>query len=1036
MMHNYKQLIRTVLVFVLFVLSIISLDVFAQPNNNNNNNNTNNNTNNTTNNTDNNTNNEQPAPPPPVYKCKFSDSKIEKLFSPTVEYSASDKTFFLKINHDTLNDAGKRVVFVVKKIGNSTNVTGVGGKVSYGNSLRLDRKTIEAAAVNDVVSFTIQSTNYGNCHDTKYCVSSGTSQVEENNCSSSVTITFEHDIGGGQLLYPAKNLEPIASSVEFVNKVTCDSSKLANYRDEANTLSGSSNYSLFVKRYCMAKIMAEKQGNDFIEGQKTLNQVRSVKGLKCNEWTINANEVAKISGVEVLTDKDIEQGYRNATYYEASYDRDVKLPKLKYRHRLDPYSDYQYENVDLGCKINCTEVVKTAYQPPIASKAGFCFEYKIKVESTVSCKVVTGPPPPNSGNYSYCYPSPACHHPQDDGTDKVGVSAGPTEDFDECIMNCDGGKYSNKCSKKCYNEVYKEYLKSNRSKLNYFSDDSKVMKMANTQTSAQLERLNDCVKKASNGCYYRLNGEVFFKPKSMGTVNGYTQWMAGTYYIKRGAGPKHEKWNYKDFVVSREDGFFRKIFDSGQICPAKCEWVEGDCEGKYLNEESGYAEEDWKYNKKIYEQAVAECNAGASCSTSEAVYTMSVDYENDSGKHTVYFPDGEVDNDAAPDNFDKLISVDDGTCPNSTKKECSKVNSAVVTEADKFNTSGIKCNNHSTLIDYGGCYVCSKARNYYMTEMNFPGTWINNKTAEISYQKQGDGWRKEDKKYCVPLDAKNVNPLWWIWYMKKTSPNEKISEIEKYVHECMNIDSIPLKTLQEYANETRDYNIHASVTNFGYYGWNFNFSCFYALNKNGNPTPPVSIPDNPELCIPIYSNYKLRAIDLGDMFPSQDGTPLNKNEEATNTGRVPGFNWSSYATITYDKDKYMATNPTSLLGAIQKREQEIYDENKEDSYLDYEFFLSPATLLEIRKVSGKNSYANDLNLTVTGSDGQPTNHTYGFSDNNFNLCGHRVYTSSLIDYLNTMGAVKKRVNINGEAKCCNNPDGKGGCELFGIDVEH
>ncbi len=1033
MMHNMLKKICIALLLIVFSFGFFNVYAQEQTQQVNGDNNANADSNNTE---GDNNQQQQPPAPPKVYKCMLSDDKLNKMFSPTVEYSVSDKTFVLKINHDVYNTKDERVIFRVVSIGHKRDVDGVGKTVSYRNDLRLDRKTIERAAFDGVVNIEIQSLNYGNCKEVSYCNgTTGTSKVLEGQCSSNIIISFDHDIGGEQLTYPAKNLKPITSStVGFVNKVSCDASKLKNYRDETNSLSGSSSYNLFVKRYCMAKLMAEGQGNVYTEGNNTLSQVRASKALKCNEWTVNGDEVAAVNGVPVLTEKEISEGYRNATYYEASFDRTLVMDQYKYRHKLDPYSPYTYEPA-LSCVINCTEVVKTAYMPPVASKAGFCFDYKIKVESMVSCQVKTPPSPPDQRGYSYCYPSPACHHIREDGSDDVYTSAGPTEDFDECIQDCDGGKYSQKCSKKCYNKVYGKYIKSKSSKLSV-KNSANALKLSNTQAQNQIQALNDCVNRSSNGCYYRSGGGVYFKPKSKGKVNGIQQWMAGTYYIKRGAGTNHAKWNYKDYVVSRDDGFFRKIFDSGSICGAVCEWIEGDCEGMYLNEESGYAEADWEANVETYEAAKAECNAGATCSKRVTEYVLEVDYTNDGGKHTVRFPQGTIDESISDDteNKDVIKSENSGACPTSVTGACAKKNPLVATEDGKFNTEGISCTDKTLFKDYGGCYVCSTARNYYMGEIQFPGTWIDNKTGTISYSNKGDGWRKEDKKFCIPLDAKDANPLWWLWYMKKTQKKESLTEIKEYSDICLRGENITdLKTGA--INETRKYNIRASVKDFGYYGWNFNFSCFYGLKEGAPPVIDETSKEIEEKCGTKF-NYKMRAIDPDDIFPAQDGTILNKGEGAINTGRIPGFNWTSYATISAAKDPYMATNPTELIGAIQKRGQDIYDESKykssdDNPYLDYEFYLTPNTLNFIKSES--KNYAEDLHIAVTDSEGEPNGIEYGFSKAGFELCGHRVYRSSLIDALNNYNAVKKRINPNGTAKCCNNYDGHGGCEIFGKD---
>ena len=52
-----------------------------------------------------------------------------------------------------------------------------------------------------------------------------------------------------------------------------------------------------------------------------------------------------------------------------------------------------------------------------------------------------------------------------------------------------------------------------------------------------------------------------------------------------------------------------------------------------------------------------------------------------------------------------------------------------------------------------------------MSEWGFPGTYIHNKTGEISYvNPETEGWYYDANKFCMPLDADSVNAKWWEWY--------------------------------------------------------------------------------------------------------------------------------------------------------------------------------------------------------------------------------------------------------------------------------
>ena len=114
----------------------------------------------------------------------------------------------------------------------------------------------------------------------------------------------------------------------------------------------------------------------------------------------------------------------------------------------------EYKNTVIksaSCELTCTEVVKVEYGPPVASKAGLCFEYKVKVTSRVNCTATEPEKPPKQ--YT-CTPVPWCVHP----SGYTAHQGGPDDDFDDCVDTCDGGVYSDRCTNKCYKQVYGESL--------------------------------------------------------------------------------------------------------------------------------------------------------------------------------------------------------------------------------------------------------------------------------------------------------------------------------------------------------------------------------------------------------------------------------------------------------------------------------------------------------------------------------------------------------------------------------------------------
>lgn len=135
------------------------------------------------------------------------------------------------------------------------------------------------------------------------------------------------------------------------------------------------------------------------------------------------------------------------------------------------------------CNIECLETLTITYGPPVAVKAGFCFEYEVKVESKVYCKGnINKNAAPKIENYQICEPSPYCGHA---GTAWEN-QAGPNEEFDSCIQTKYNGKYTQKAVNACYNEVYKKSNKTNNKKINLALNYSPVMKMSNAETISKL----------------------------------------------------------------------------------------------------------------------------------------------------------------------------------------------------------------------------------------------------------------------------------------------------------------------------------------------------------------------------------------------------------------------------------------------------------------------------------------------------------------------------------------------------------------------
>ena len=587
------------------------------------------------------------------------------------------------------------------------------------------------------------------------------------------------------------------------------------------------------------------------------------------------------------------------------------------------------------CIKTCEENVKVTYGPPVASKAGLCFEYKVKVESELNCKTEFKGEAPVPEDYTVCTPVGACN-----GFIYYSAS-GPNEDFDSCVNSCDGGKYTQKCIDSCYKEVYEDNNSNQLLPLNYnekiamdtiyntkatkmtLSEDEydKILKAKDNIGAGKKYSIDDlkaAIVEASTGYYYVTNdGSIAWR-------HGNRYWeRPGRYYTLnitnytvgriKNAGRWNSTWGQGGLSVVDNYGFLRNNSGSS-YCTADCSWYgcgtarsnayyknKPATNREFLN--SSDAVEVYLQELDNYINAAKECKASAKCTSKTSEFTIKVN--------------NKTKTDPDKDNW-----IDYATS---------------ITESGNLTATTMNGNafddNTTIILDKDGCYNQEKPSGnaYYMTEWSFPGTWINNKTGKISYQPiSGNAWHMKKEKFCTNLDSKYVNTAWW--NQRVLQPNTPVDDNSKAIIE--------------------EYNIEALAKNFGYFGWNFKIKCFYALYDSPIPNDASG---NEEDTKPL--SYRLRTVDLTDIFPNNDNE--NVTNDPNETGRTPGYNWTDGATNV--KNIGYEVTPGALYSIIQARGNEIYDTDKQSAYLDYEFYLTPSDLNKIRRYSAQEASGNYSN---------------------------------------------------------------------------
>lgn len=691
----------------------------------------------------------------------------------------------------------------------------------------------------------------------------------------------------------------------------------------------------------------KKEATNVLDGSKVTEQTFS---LKCkynylpdtdlapytNEYgeVIDANGNIVNSDGSLLGDGDESYSYLNKDYYYAKTYTESGDITYVYNYAPGNVKTETYNNV---CKRTCEESLKVEYGPPVASKAGLCFEYQVKVTSYVKCDSSFSGEPPEKEE-TYCNPGVVCV--TSSGSVQSQPQAGPSEEYELCVSKCDGGRYTQKCSVKCYNEVYADSdEKKIKLALNY--EDAKAQKLASTSYTTGTpddNTINNCATANGDagyyGCYYyegrtynsdgtvknkgtirwaSKNGKITQEDSASETCennkNSAGRWYIDSQYHNWVKACDWNEYGYKAYTID-QGGFVRGQYgnaSSHSTCDDTCRWKSEDCEGQYLNPAEIVT--DYKQNLTTYEAVRSECAGAATCSSRTGTFTISINYKTNEKDVTVDFPYSSIDKDSISSKGDNNEGKD--------------------TSADKY----------STILQRDGCYVKKENKNWYLTEWSFPGTYIHNKNGDISFEVPSDtsGWYLEDNKFCMPLNAKSVNTKWWEWAVRK--------------NDCYTADQIQ--------NELK-YNINASTNNFGYFGWNINISCFYALRNEicdvTDPdeccpgvteceNPPCDKCENPPCDSTI--NYMVRSVDRQNLFPNAaaEGTVDENTREI-------GFNWTRDAATS--KNSNYVIDPATLITDIETNANLLYsDDNK---YLDYQFYLTPESLRKIRNYNKDHPY--------------------------------------------------------------------------------
>lgn len=662
-----------------------------------------------------------------------------------------------------------------------------------------------------------------------------------------------------------------------------------------------------------------------------------------------------------------------------------------------------------ACNVVCQEQIQVTYDPPVATKAGLCFQYKVTVKSKVTCKVdlttkVKWPTPPSSCSYS-----PICSGNEQE------TQAGPNEQFDSCVKSCDGGKYTQSCINSCYKKVYKNKNNNSVKKTATTDITAKVEKLAksskdpfyaddkcNTNSKIQAN-LDHCVKffyetkqkypmgyykKAPSKspswmdyvwqpCWKSTNSNCSITDDNDNNISYTIDKTTGSTSVENmvEAIKRASPYYYRDEDVTRkniqalygkangvngygtprkyniDDGGIKRQMTTTHQCPEVCGFVQDD-------DNSSDCKKSDKEVRKSYIDAFDKITAQlAKCTTSAACKEDTAEFQINA--------DNDVMKDQSTKNKSSFAAQNK---TNSDSKTCYNPSGNIemfiplVTDLEK-GVENSECNINPNGIN-GKCYGKNNPTywQHYKTTITYPGTYINLKTAARTYDKteyNKDTMREKKNYYCTGYDFEPVNEVWWNW---KINDKEDMSKINAVTVE-------------------NDHNITAKIVKFGKYNWSFDLKCFYGLSNSVVPVDPTKQKggcdndNSTELC-----NAEFRPVTISNLFPDKDGTG----------SREVGFNWTSAAkdnTIKDDTAGY-GIDPGKYAEKIQT-EAAGNDEANYNGVADYSVHLTKENIKSLREYAKKNGYT-----LYEGNNKNPVNGVEGLYYYKSNLLGDNTYTTN------------------------------------------
>lgn len=575
----------------------------------------------------------------------------------------------------------------------------------------------------------------------------------------------------------------------------------------------------------------------------------------------------------------------------------------------------------------CTETVTVTFDTPKAlTAAGAAFTYPSTITVSRQCTPyqVIAPQYKTQCKYTVeCWGGPANH------TGEAG--AGPNDAFDSCIMQCDGGSYTQNCIDSCYSKVYEnQATDSVITSFNFFAENytsvEKTATISGCSTSNIGKVWSGRTRLPLSSCSYDTGNIHDGGGNCTDTTCTSTHGITYTYLDTCNAtGDIQGTACYEVFTSSPS---CIEVFNRGGT------WYVGNTNTPYTED----------YARQEYEKLIAQSNL--EYSKLQAAMQQFKDNENNIDVAVVDSYTGKTN--GPESGYEAVIkySYTDANGQQSylTAEEYKQItgNDPTLGNTTTFGSpQTIQYANHGQGADYQSItiqgYEVNKSYEIILPEMYVSNVNIGDYKYGLTTNDEKAGYTNGGNKYYTHILSPGINDV-LVWDNYATT-----SDLKREHTITNNIKvTYSLGTWNQIKNSTID--------------------CFYGIPDNSTFTPETTCTGencyepacgSNDICPQNGLIYIWRTIDLYDMFPA--------NETLSGGERQPRWNWSS-AAIDVTNQRY-PVNPPEVIDDIESKGDTIYGNDEE---LDYKIILTRQNLRNLRSYNATHgSYTDFEDMTCT-----------------------------------------------------------------------